>query len=108
MLIFVLFNCQECDLLCLYYLEIIYLYFHLSVWSRVWVGSLNMAVIGVHCAQLCASLTMEGHVQEAQSQLKAQQDLLKQIRYDCSASEIPLTFHPGKEQVTEKHRQNKL
>ncbi|XP_029023449.1 circularly permutated Ras protein 1 [Betta splendens] len=47
--------------------------------SRVWVGSLNMAVIGVHCAQLCAGLTMEGRVQEAQSQLKAQQDLLKKI-----------------------------
>ncbi|XP_041821218.1 circularly permutated Ras protein 1 [Chelmon rostratus] len=47
--------------------------------SRIWVGSLNMAVLGVHCAQLCASLTMEGRVQEAQSQLKAQQDLLKQV-----------------------------
>ncbi|XP_026209156.1 circularly permutated Ras protein 1 [Anabas testudineus] len=47
--------------------------------SRISVGGLNMAVIGVHCAQLCASLTMDGQVQEAQSQLKAQQDLLKQI-----------------------------
>ncbi|XP_070710715.1 circularly permutated Ras protein 1 [Pempheris klunzingeri] len=47
--------------------------------SRIWTGSLNMAVLGVHCAQLCASLTMEGRVQEAQRQLKAQQDLLKQI-----------------------------
>ncbi|XP_031706990.1 circularly permutated Ras protein 1 isoform X2 [Anarrhichthys ocellatus] len=47
--------------------------------SRIWPGSLNMAVLGVHCAQLCASLTMEGRVQEAQRQLKAQQDLHKQI-----------------------------
>ncbi|XP_070786140.1 circularly permutated Ras protein 1 [Enoplosus armatus] len=47
--------------------------------SRIWAGSLNMAVLGVHCAQLCASLTMEGRVQEAQMQLKAQQDLLNQI-----------------------------
>ncbi|KAM9500161.1 circularly permutated Ras protein 1 isoform 1-T2 [Clarias gariepinus] len=47
--------------------------------SWVWAGSLNMAVLGVHCAQLCARLTMEGRIQEAQSQLKAQQDLLKDI-----------------------------
>nr|XP_046236992.1 circularly permutated Ras protein 1 isoform X2 [Scatophagus argus] len=47
--------------------------------SRVWAGSLNTAVLGVHCAQLCASLTMEGRVQEAQTQLKAQQDLLNHI-----------------------------
>ncbi|XP_035849686.1 circularly permutated Ras protein 1 isoform X1 [Sander lucioperca] len=47
--------------------------------SRIWAGSLNMAVLGVHCAQLCASLTMEGRVQEAQRQLKAQQDLHNQI-----------------------------
>ncbi|XP_044038845.1 circularly permutated Ras protein 1 [Siniperca chuatsi] len=47
--------------------------------SRIWAGSLNTAVLGVHCAQLCASLTMEGRVQEAQMQLKAQQDLLNQI-----------------------------
>ncbi|XP_068444388.1 circularly permutated Ras protein 1 [Clinocottus analis] len=47
--------------------------------SHIWAGSLNMAVLGVHCAQLCASLTMEGRVQEAQRQLKAQQDLHKQI-----------------------------
>ncbi|XP_071315492.1 circularly permutated Ras protein 1 [Trachinotus anak] len=47
--------------------------------SRIWAGSFNMAVLGVHCAQLCASLTMEGRVQEAQRQLKAQQDLLEQI-----------------------------
>uniref|UniRef100_A0A8C9WU46 Si:dkey-9k7.3 n=1 Tax=Scleropages formosus TaxID=113540 RepID=A0A8C9WU46_SCLFO len=47
--------------------------------SWVWAGSLNMAVLGVHCAQLCARLTMEGRVLEAQKQLKAQQDLLKDI-----------------------------
>lgn len=41
-----------------------------------------MAVLDVHCAQLCASLTMEGKVQEAQRQLKAQQDLLQQVRYE--------------------------
>ncbi|KTF83436.1 hypothetical protein cypCar_00028336, partial [Cyprinus carpio] len=38
-----------------------------------------MSVLGVHCAQLCARLTMEGRVQEAQRQLRAQQDLLKDI-----------------------------
>ncbi|XDV18917.1 hypothetical protein PO909_024510 [Leuciscus waleckii] len=47
--------------------------------SWVWAGSLNMSVLGVHCAQLCARLTMEGRVQEAQRQLRAQQDLLKDI-----------------------------
>ncbi|XP_022616895.1 circularly permutated Ras protein 1-like [Seriola dumerili] len=47
--------------------------------SRIWAGSFNMSVLGVHCAQLCASLTMEGRVQEAQKQLKAQQHLLEQI-----------------------------
>lgn len=47
--------------------------------SWVWAGSLNMAVLGVHCAQLCARLTMEGRVLEAQNQLRAQQDLLKDI-----------------------------
>ncbi|XP_036407320.1 circularly permutated Ras protein 1 [Megalops cyprinoides] len=47
--------------------------------SWVWAGSLNMAVLGVHCAQLCARLTMEGRIVEAQKQLKAQQDLLKDI-----------------------------
>uniref|UniRef100_A0A8C4HBN9 VWFA domain-containing protein n=1 Tax=Dicentrarchus labrax TaxID=13489 RepID=A0A8C4HBN9_DICLA len=56
--------------------------------SRISAGSLNMAVLGVHCAQLCASLTMEGRVQEAQRQLRAQQELLDQIRYDC------LTYKP--------------
>ncbi|XP_031599591.1 circularly permutated Ras protein 1 [Oreochromis aureus] len=47
--------------------------------SRIFAGRLNMAVLDVHCAQLCASLTMEGKVQEAQKQLKAQQDLLQQV-----------------------------
>ncbi|XP_052458484.1 circularly permutated Ras protein 1 [Carassius gibelio] len=47
--------------------------------SWVWAGSLNISVLGVHCAQLCARLTMEGRVQEAQRQLRAQQDLLKDI-----------------------------
>ncbi|XP_051995953.1 circularly permutated Ras protein 1 isoform X1 [Xyrauchen texanus] len=47
--------------------------------SWVWAGSLNMSVLDVHCAQLCARLTMEGRVQEAQRQLRAQQDLLKYI-----------------------------
>nr|XP_046176398.1 circularly permutated Ras protein 1-like [Oncorhynchus gorbuscha] len=47
--------------------------------SWVWAGSLNMAVLGVHCAQLCARLTMEGRVHEAQRQLRAQQNLLKDI-----------------------------
>ncbi|KAL4630227.1 circularly permutated Ras protein 1-like [Arapaima gigas] len=47
--------------------------------SWVWAGSLNMSVLAVHCAQLCARLTMEGRVLEAQRQLKAQQDLLKDI-----------------------------
>lgn len=53
------------------------------MYSWVWAGSLNMAVLGVHCAQLCARLTMEGRIQEAQRQLKAQQDLLKDIRCVC-------------------------
>ncbi|KAM4612282.1 circularly permutated Ras protein 1 [Polymixia lowei] len=47
--------------------------------SEVRVGSLNTVVLAVHCAQLCARLTMEGRVQEAQRQLEAQQDLLKDI-----------------------------
>eukprot|EP00063_Salmo_salar_P087049 XP_014061884.1 PREDICTED: circularly permutated Ras protein 1-like isoform X1 [Salmo salar] len=47
--------------------------------SWVWAGSLNMSVLGVHCAQLCARLTMKGRVHEAQRQLRAQQDLLKDI-----------------------------
>lgn len=59
-----------------------------------------MAVLGVHCAQLCASLTMEGRVQEAQRQLKAQQDLLNQIRYDCLTSHLTLTSSPGRGQLT--------
>ncbi|KAJ4948565.1 hypothetical protein JOQ06_020098 [Pogonophryne albipinna] len=47
--------------------------------SGIWAGSLNMAVLGVHSAQLCARLTMEGRVQEAQRQLKDQQHLLRLI-----------------------------
>ncbi|KAL1022359.1 hypothetical protein UPYG_G00025650 [Umbra pygmaea] len=47
--------------------------------SWVWAGSLNMSVLGVHCAQLCARLTMEGRVHEAQRLLRAQQNLLKDI-----------------------------
>uniref|UniRef100_A0A3B5LEU0 Uncharacterized protein n=1 Tax=Xiphophorus couchianus TaxID=32473 RepID=A0A3B5LEU0_9TELE len=49
--------------------------------SQILLGRLNMAVLAVHCAQLCAGLTMEGHVTEAQRQLAAQQDLLHHIRY---------------------------
>ncbi|KAL6118349.1 uncharacterized protein ACO6RY_03165 [Pungitius sinensis] len=47
--------------------------------SGIPAGSLNVAVLGVHCAQLCASLTMGGRVQEAQRHLKAQRDLHQQI-----------------------------
>ncbi|XP_030018699.1 circularly permutated Ras protein 1-like [Sphaeramia orbicularis] len=47
--------------------------------SQIWAGSLSMAVLGVHCAQLCARLTMEGRVQDAQRELRAQQDLLQRI-----------------------------
>ncbi|KAM6909423.1 circularly permutated Ras protein 1 [Xenentodon cancila] len=47
--------------------------------SRLVVSGLNMAVLGVHCAQLCASLTMEGRVQEAQKQIKVQQELLEHV-----------------------------
>uniref|UniRef100_A0AAY3ZU16 VWFA domain-containing protein n=1 Tax=Denticeps clupeoides TaxID=299321 RepID=A0AAY3ZU16_9TELE len=54
---------------------------HFFTLSWVWAGSLNMSVLGVHCAQLCARLTMEGKIQEAQKQLQAQQDLLIDIRY---------------------------
>lgn len=43
-----------------------------------------MAVLGVHCAQLCASLTMEGRVEEAQRHLNVQQELQNQIRYRCT------------------------
>uniref|UniRef100_A0A673BGZ0 VWFA domain-containing protein n=1 Tax=Sphaeramia orbicularis TaxID=375764 RepID=A0A673BGZ0_9TELE len=46
---------------------------------QIWAGSLSMAVLGVHCAQLCARLTMEGRVQDAQRELRAQQDLLQRI-----------------------------
>ncbi|XP_063043442.1 circularly permutated Ras protein 1 isoform X2 [Engraulis encrasicolus] len=51
----------------------------LTTSSWVWAGSLNMNVLGVHCAQLCARLTMEGRVLEAQNLLHAHQDLLKDI-----------------------------
>uniref|UniRef100_A0A3B5AX05 Circularly permutated Ras protein 1-like n=1 Tax=Stegastes partitus TaxID=144197 RepID=A0A3B5AX05_9TELE len=47
--------------------------------SRIVISQLNTAVLSVHCAQLCASLTMEGRVQEAQRQLKAQQHLLQLV-----------------------------
>uniref|UniRef100_A0A3Q1FI70 Circularly permutated Ras protein 1-like n=1 Tax=Acanthochromis polyacanthus TaxID=80966 RepID=A0A3Q1FI70_9TELE len=47
--------------------------------GRVLIGRLNTAVLGVHSAQLCAFLTMEGRVEEAQRQLKAQQHLLTLI-----------------------------
>ncbi|XP_074555012.1 circularly permutated Ras protein 1 isoform X2 [Halichoeres trimaculatus] len=47
--------------------------------SGVRAGILNTAVLGVHCAQLCARLTIEGRVHEAQQQLKVQQDLLHHI-----------------------------
>ncbi|XP_027143465.1 circularly permutated Ras protein 1 [Larimichthys crocea] len=50
-----------------------------TICSRIQTESLNTVVLGVHCAQLCASLTMEGRVQEAQRQLKAQQELLGRI-----------------------------
>lgn len=46
--------------------------------------SLNMALLGVHCAQLCASLTMEGQLEEAQRQLTMHQELQNQIRYGCT------------------------
>lgn len=65
-----------------------------------------MAVLGVHCAQLCASLTMEGRVQEAQRQLKAQQDLLNQIRYDSLTSDLTLTSDPGRGQLTRMEKQD--
>ncbi|XP_056156246.1 circularly permutated Ras protein 1 [Lampris incognitus] len=48
--------------------------------NRVKPGSLNMSVLAVHCAQLCARLTMENRVDEAQRLLRAQQDLLRDIR----------------------------
>uniref|UniRef100_A0A3Q0R3U8 VWFA domain-containing protein n=1 Tax=Amphilophus citrinellus TaxID=61819 RepID=A0A3Q0R3U8_AMPCI len=57
---------------------------------RISASRLNMAVLGVHCAQLCASLTMEGQVQEAQRQLKAQQDLLQQVSV-CSLIMLVVT-----------------
>uniref|UniRef100_A0A665VRT7 Uncharacterized protein n=1 Tax=Echeneis naucrates TaxID=173247 RepID=A0A665VRT7_ECHNA len=51
----------------------------LSACSRIRASRVNVAILSVHCAQLCACLTMEGRVREAQMQLKAQQDLLEQI-----------------------------
>ncbi|MBN3295998.1 CPAS1 protein, partial [Amia calva] len=57
--------------------------------SWVWVGSLNMGVLEVHCAQLCARLTMEGRVLEAQRQIHAQQELLKEIRYNSGENNKP-------------------
>ncbi|KAF6735258.1 Circularly permutated Ras protein 1 [Oryzias melastigma] len=50
-----------------------------TIRSRIVLGDLNVAVLGVHCAQLCASLTMEGRVKEAKKHLKTQKDLLKQV-----------------------------
>lgn len=52
--------------------------------SRVAAGSLNLTVLGVHLAQLCARLMMEGRVEDAQRQLSAQQRLLQQIRYEST------------------------
>uniref|UniRef100_A0A3B3CZH9 Si:dkey-9k7.3 n=1 Tax=Oryzias melastigma TaxID=30732 RepID=A0A3B3CZH9_ORYME len=52
-----------------------------TIRSRIVLGDLNVAVLGVHCAQLCASLTMEGRVKEAKKHLKTQKDLLKQVGY---------------------------
>ncbi|XP_015247138.1 PREDICTED: circularly permutated Ras protein 1-like [Cyprinodon variegatus] len=47
--------------------------------SQILLGRLNVAVLAVHWAQLCASLTMDGRVKEAQRHLAAQQDLLRHI-----------------------------
>ncbi|XP_017165955.1 circularly permutated Ras protein 1 [Poecilia reticulata] len=47
--------------------------------SQILLGRLNMAVLAVHCAQLCAGLAMDGRVTEAQRQLAAQQDLLHHV-----------------------------
>lgn len=47
--------------------------------SQILLRRLNMTVLAVHCAQLCASLTMEGRVKEAQRQLAAHQELLRHI-----------------------------
>ena len=74
----------------------IFLFLISAILSQISTESLNMAVLGVHCAQLCASLTMEGRVQEAQRQLKAQQDLVDQIRYDSLTSDFTLTRSEGR------------
>lgn len=67
-----------------------------TVSSQLWPGSLNMAILSVHYAQLCARLTMEGRVQEAQRQLKAQHDLLNQVRYDEASDQLWSFFFPLK------------
>ncbi|XP_012732057.2 circularly permutated Ras protein 1 isoform X2 [Fundulus heteroclitus] len=50
-----------------------------TIGSQILLGRLNMAVLGVYWAQLCAGLTVEGRVKEARRQLAAQQDLLRHI-----------------------------
>ncbi|MED6244692.1 hypothetical protein ATANTOWER_021275, partial [Ataeniobius toweri] len=47
--------------------------------KQILLGKLNVAVLAVHWTQLCASLTMEGRVKQAQRQLAAQQDLLSYL-----------------------------
>ncbi|XP_011490972.2 circularly permutated Ras protein 1 isoform X3 [Oryzias latipes] len=66
-----------------------------TIRSRILLGDLNVAVLGVHCAQLCASLTMEGRVKEAKKHLKTQQDLLKQVRL----------FHPRCSKLRPIHKE---
>lgn len=69
-----------------------------SLWRWVSIEGLNMAVLGVHCAQLCASLTMEGRVEEAQRHLNVQQELQNQIRYRCTIySHFKLKSSPADE-----------
>ncbi|RXM36395.1 von Willebrand factor C and EGF domain-containing protein [Acipenser ruthenus] len=41
--------------------------------------SLNVAVLGVHCAQLTARLTMDGRVREAHKEVLAQRELLQDM-----------------------------
>uniref|UniRef100_A0A3Q3MK70 Circularly permutated Ras protein 1-like n=1 Tax=Labrus bergylta TaxID=56723 RepID=A0A3Q3MK70_9LABR len=77
-----------------------------TTFSRIQAGNLNTAVLGVHCAQLCARLTMDGRVQEAQRQLKAHQVLINQIRYDTLKSELPLAADPTSH--THSHLHNDL
>ncbi|MEQ2221671.1 hypothetical protein ILYODFUR_018109 [Ilyodon furcidens] len=50
-----------------------------TISSQILLGKLNVAVLAVHWTQLCASLTMEGRVKQAQRQLAAQQDLLSYL-----------------------------